>query len=110
MTARGRRRLTALRCACAQAERSMLLDKNSGWAVAYHGTRASPAAIASIVREGFKVNGGAAAPENGNAHGTGVARLDWHGPMARRAAQEGRAPVADRGPRGCQPSQHRRLR
>lgn len=79
-----------------------LLDKDSGWVVAYHGTRATPKIIASIVREGFKaratpspmahqplfqpvfrpapllpsrllqIRGGATAPLNGAAHGTGV--------------------------------------
>tara|TARA_B110001452_G_scaffold217191_1_gene188675 strand:+ start:77 stop:847 length:771 start_codon:yes stop_codon:yes gene_type:complete len=53
-------------------ERRQLLDKDSGWVVAYHGTRASPEVVAGIVRDGFKVRGGAAVAPNGAAYGSGV--------------------------------------
>lgn len=48
------------------------LGKDNGWPVVYHGTRARPTYMHSIVREGFKVKGGKEAAINGEVFGSGI--------------------------------------
>ena len=48
------------------------LQKESGWPVVYHGTRARPCIVRGIVREGFKIRGGKETAHNGSRYGQGV--------------------------------------
>lgn len=48
------------------------LDRDRGWPVAYHGTNAKGGTLASIVRKGLRIRGGADAPRVGERYGTGV--------------------------------------
>ena len=48
------------------------LDKDSGWHVAYHGTRGKPKVLKSIVENGFKIRGGKRTARNGEVHGPGI--------------------------------------
>lgn len=46
--------------------------RKSKWPVVYHGTSATPAAVTSIVREGFKIRGGSSRALHGERLGTGI--------------------------------------
>ena len=48
------------------------LDRDTGWQIAFHGTRARPADIASIIRDGFKVRGGHSKARHGEMFGPGI--------------------------------------
>ena len=48
------------------------LSRKAGWPIVYHGTRARPCIIRSIVREGFKPAGGKAEAFNGSRFGSGI--------------------------------------
>eukprot|EP00929_Paragymnodinium_shiwhaense_P121071 TRINITY_DN93187_c0_g1_i1.p1 TRINITY_DN93187_c0_g1~~TRINITY_DN93187_c0_g1_i1.p1 ORF type:complete len:206 (+),score=22.94 TRINITY_DN93187_c0_g1_i1:57-674(+) len=47
-------------------------EEEGGWPVVYHGTRAVPANIRSIIRKGFKLRGGRHKPHNGAKFGDGI--------------------------------------
>ena len=48
------------------------LDKESGWVVAYHGTRAKPEVIKGIIRNGLRIRGGGDKAINGQKYGPGI--------------------------------------
>lgn len=67
------------------------LDRDDGWHVAYHGTRAKRCVIRRIIRSGLKIRGGRAAALNGTAHGEGI----YCSPDVKHAARYAKVPIED---------------